>query len=427
MAEMFGKRRDLREAARENLREYIVTYVFLALSVVFVIVSGRPLNDIFSQIIGRLSRNLFIVLALIIPIIAGMGINFAITIGAMAAQIGLMLAINWELEGVTGLLAAAGITLPLAAFFGFLIGSLLNKMKGQETIGSLILGYFANGAYQLLFLFIFGSIIPLSDKVTIIGASGVANTLNMMGGGLYMAVDKIWSLPFTTALYGVSALIGLAALVLFALKKIPLKRLLMLAVPAVLLSLAVLLVPAVNQVVRGTDVPMVTLLLVGVLCVFNIIIMRTRLGQKFRAVGQSRAVANASGINVNRTRVIAIMLSTVLAGWGQIIFIQNLGTLQTYSAHEMVGLYAGAAILVGGASLNRATNTQAIVGTLLFHILFTVSQDAGKNLFGNPNIGEFFRVFIAYGVIAVALVMHTWRGNAIRKKNSLLAYTDSNR
>ncbi len=408
-------------AAKDNLREYIVTYVFLALSIVFVIFSGRPLNDIFSQLMGRMTRNLFIVLALIIPIIAGMGINFAITIGAMAAQVGLMLAINWELSGVGGLLVAAAITLPLAMFFGFLIGSLLNKMKGQETIGSLILGYFANGAYQLLFLFIFGKIIPLSDKVTIIGATGVANTLNMMGGGLYLAVDKLWSLPFTTALYGVSAVIIVIALILFALKKMSLKRLITLVGTALALSLIVLLVPSVHNIVKGTTVPMVTFFLVGLLCVFNIVIMRTRLGQKFRAVGQSRTVANAAGINVNRTRVIAIMISTVLAGWGQILFIQNLGTLQTYAAHEMVGLYAGAAILVGGASLNRATNTQAIVGTLLFHILFTVSQDAGKNLFGNANIGEFFRVFIAYGVIAVALVMHTWRSNASKKQIRLQA------
>ncbi|NLO16388.1 MAG: ABC transporter permease [Clostridiales bacterium] len=359
---------------------------------------------------GRMSRNLFIVLALIIPIIAGMGINFAITIGAMAAQVGMMLAINWQLEGMTGLLAAAGITLPLAALFGFLIGSLLNKMKGQETIGSLILGYFANGAYQLLFLFIFGKIIPLSDRVTIIGATGVANTLNMMGGGMYMALDSLISIPFTTALYGVSALITAAAIILYVLKKMSLKQLSILVGSSVFFSLLVLLVPSVHQIVKGTSVPLVTFLLVAVLCVFNVIIMRTRLGQKFRAVGQSRSVANASGINVNRTRVIAIMISTVLAGWGQIIFIQNLGTLQTYAAHEMVGLYAGAAILVGGASLNRATNTQAIVGCLLFHLLFTVSQDAGKTLFGDANIGEFFRVFVAYGVIAVALVMYAWKG-----------------
>ena len=51
----------------------------------------------------------------------------------------------------------SGLTVPIAAFFGYLIGKLLNKMKGQEMIGGLILGYFANGLYQLLFLFIDGN------------------------------------------------------------------------------------------------------------------------------------------------------------------------------------------------------------------------------------------------------------------------------
>ena len=235
-----------------------------------------------------------------------------------------------------------------------------------------------------------------------------------------MGLDKLWQLPFSTALYGLSGLIVLVAGLLYAKKRISLKRVIVLIAVPVVLSFLVLLVPGIQAIVRGTRVPMVPFLLVALLCVFNVIIMRTRLGQKFRAVGQSRAVANASGINVNRVRIIAIMISTVLAGWGQIIYIQNLGTLQTYSAHEMMGLFAGASILVGGASLNRATNTQAIVGTLLFHILFTVSQDAGRTLLGNPNVGEYFRVFLAYGVIAVALVMHTWRSNVSRSKKSTL-------
>jgi simple sugar transport system permease protein len=293
-------------------------------------------------------------------------------------------------------------------------------MKGQETIGSLILGYFANGAYQLLFLFIFGKVIPLSDKVTIIGASGVANTLNLAGGGLYMALDRAWQVPFPEATLGVAAIVAFASAALYLRGKMSLRKFVLLAGVSAVFAALVTLVGPVKDVVRGTRVPVVTFLLVGVLCAFNVVIMRTRLGQKFRAVGQSRTVANASGIAVNRVRVIAIMISTVLAGWGQIIFIQNLGTLQTYAAHEMVGLYAGASILVGGASLNRATNTQALVGTVLFHILFAVSQDAGTALLGNPNVGEFFRVFLAYGVIAVALVMHTWRGLAARKKQSPL-------
>ena len=88
-----------------------------------------------------------------------MGINFAITIGAMAAQIACLLVLEWAVPGIGGLGLAALITVPLGALFGFLIGKILNKMKGQEMIGGLILGYFANGLYQLLFLFIFGNLI----------------------------------------------------------------------------------------------------------------------------------------------------------------------------------------------------------------------------------------------------------------------------
>ena len=197
-----------------HVSKYAVTYLFIALSTLFIVVSGLDINYVASQLLLRLNRNAFIVLALIIPIIAGMGINFAITIGAMAAQIGLLLTINWGVSGVPGILLAAAITLPLGAFFGFLIGKLLNKMKGQETIGSLILGYFANGAYQLLFLFIFGTIIPLNSNVTIVGASGVQNTLNLTGQvGLYTAVDGIAHIPFLTALYVFAAVLAALAVV----------------------------------------------------------------------------------------------------------------------------------------------------------------------------------------------------------------------
>ena len=400
-----------------HLKTYAVTYLFIALSVFFIIVSGLDMNYVSSQLLLRLNRNAFIVLALIIPIVAGMGINFAITIGAMAAQIGLLLTISWGVTGVPGILLAAAITLPLASLFGFLIGKLLNRMKGQETIGSLILGYFANGAYQLLFLFIFGNFIPLSNKVTIVGATGVQNTLNLTGSvGLYKAIDGILQVPFTTVVYLLAGLAAALALVQFARKALSAKKLaILLGVAAVLVLL--LQIPAVGNVFSGAEgrqpirVPVITWVLIGCLCLFNLLLMRTRLGQKFRAVGQSQTVANAAGINVDRTRIIAIMISTVLAGWGQILFMQSdgIGTFQTYAAHEQVGLYAGAAILVGGASIDRATNFQALIGTFLFHSLFITAQSAASNLFGDSAVGEYFRAFLSYGVIAIALVIYAWR------------------
>ena len=408
----------------EHIKRYAVTYLFIALSIFFIVVSGLDMNYVCSQLLLRLNRNAFIVLALIIPIIAGMGINFAITIGAMAAQIGLLLVLNWNITGVKGVLVAAAITLPLGLLFGFLIGKLLNKMKGQETIGSMILGYFANGAYQLLFLFIFGNIIPLNSNVTIVGAKGVQNTLNLTGdAGLYKAIDGIWAIPFLTAVYILCGVLVIYAIIMFAKKDFSGKKLVVYVILSALLAGAASL-PVVRDIFSGANggrkitIPIVTWLLVLLLCLFNTMIVRTRLGQKFRAVGQNRVVANASGINVDRTRLIAIMISTVLAGWGQIIFMQSegIGTFQTYAAHEQVGLYAGAAILVGGASIDRATNIQALLGTFLFHSLFITAQSAASNLFGDSVIGEYFRAFLSYGVIAVALVIYAWRGTKNVKK-----------
>lgn len=399
------------------LRANAVTIMFIVLCVVCLVFSGQTVPYVLYELFGRLSRNAFIVLALILPIVAGMGINFAVTIGAMAAQISALWVIEWGISGLGGFLLAMLMTVPIAAFFGYLIGNLLNKMKGQEMIGGLILGYFANGLYQLLFLFIFGNLIPLKAPGLVIkGSTGVANTIDLSTDrGFKYALDGLWRVSFGTGLYILCGVLAVVAIVNFLLKKNDLKKTLI-TVGCCVALVVVYQIPAISALFAMVQIPMVTFLLVGLLCLFNNALMKTRLGQQFRAVGQNRTVANVSGINVDRVRVIAIMISTVLAGWGQLIFVQNMGSFQTYGAHEQVGLYAGAAILVGGASIRKATNAQALLGCVLFHLLFIVAPSAGKNLFGDAAIGEYFRVFISYGVIALALVMHAWSGIQSKKK-----------
>ena len=399
------------------LRANAVTIMFIVLCVVCLVFSGQTVPYVLYELFGRLSRNAFIVLALILPIVAGMGINFAVTIGAMAAQISALWVIEWGISGLGGFLLAMLMTVPIAAFFGYLIGNLLNKMKGQEMIGGLILGYFANGLYQLLFLFIFGNLIPLNAPGLVIkGSTGVANTIDLSTDrGFKYALDGLWRVSFGTGLYILCGVLAVVAIVNFLLKKNDLKKTLI-TVGCCVALVVVYQIPAISALFAMVQIPMITFLLVGLLCLFNNALMKTRLGQQFRAVGQNRTVANVSGINVDRVRVIAIMISTVLAGWGQLIFVQNMGSFQTYGAHEQVGLYAGAAILVGGASIRKATNAQALLGCVLFHLLFIVAPSAGKNLFGDAAIGEYFRVFISYGVIALALVMHAWSGIQSKKK-----------
>ena len=391
--------------------------MFVVLCIIGLICSGQTVSYVMYELFGRLSRNAFIVLALIIPIVAGMGINFAITIGAMAAQIAALWVIEWGISGLTGFLVAMLMTMPIAAFFGYLIGKLMNKMKGQEMIGGLILGYFANGLYQLLFLFIFGNLIPLKAPGLVIkGSTGVANTIDLSTDrGFKYALDGLLRVSFSTAVLVICGIMAVGALVMFAMKKMEKKKAFTYAGICVG-AIAMVQLPVVKNLFSMVSVPMVTFFVVGLLCIFNNALMKTKIGQQFRAVGQNRTVANASGINVDRVRVIAIVISTVLAGWGQLIFVQNMGAFQTYGAHEQVGLYAGAAILVGGASIKKATNGQALLGCILFHLLFIVAPSAGKNLFGDAAIGEYFRVFISYGVIALALVMYAW-GDYKKKKS----------
>ena len=202
------------------LRANAVTIMFVVLCIICLIFSGQTVPYVMYELFGRLSRNAFIVLALILPIIAGMGINFAITIGAMAAQISALWVIEWGVSGLGGFLLAAAMTVPIAGIFGYLIGNLLNKMKGQEMIGGLILGYFANGLYQLLFLFIFGNLIPLKAPGLVIkGSTGVANTIDLSTErGFKYALDGLWKVPFGTGLYVFCAIFVAYAIVKFLLK-----------------------------------------------------------------------------------------------------------------------------------------------------------------------------------------------------------------
>ena len=461
-----------------------VVILFLLLCVGATAASKQPLTFVIPELFTRIARNAFIVLALIIPVITGLGLNFGIVVGAMAAQIALFLTTYWGFTGVGGFFITVALATPIALVFGFLVGKLFNLVKGNEMIAGLILGYFADGIYQLIFLFVFGGVIAMNNPTLMIATGvGVKNTIDLKDTVKY-ALDTIPMLTvleigfylviagllFTTIHKRIkkqavnwkdTALKAAAAVFVYALTFIgPVEQFLssdrLLLLSAVELGcLSVVLwqlfqivrhkmtkhtgagsfgkrdtfdirralvfivlagavygltyIPALFNVLIAVQLPVMTYICIGVLCVFNNLLMRTRLGQNMRAVGQNRAVANSAGIDVDKTRIIAMLFSTVLASWGQLIYLQNIGTMSTYGAHTQVGQFAIAALLVGGGSVQMATNKNALLGIVLFHTLFIVSPLAGKELFGDPVIGEYFRVFVSYGVIAMALAMHAWK------------------
>ena len=234
-------------------------------------------------------------------------------------------------------------------------GIVLNKARGREMVTAFILAFFMNGVYQLVVLYLFGSVVPISNTDLVLSRGyGIRNVTNLEG--MRNSLDNL--IPFTLG---------------------------------------------------GVGIPLATFILIGLLCLFIVWFRKTKLGQDMRATGEDLAVARSAGIRVLPTRILAIIISTVLAAYGQIIFLQTVGTMNTYNSHEQVGVFAIAAILVGGATVSKASITNVFVGIILFHLMFIVSPTAGKVLFGDAQVGEYFRVFISYGVIALALVLHAWR------------------
>lgn len=344
---------------KKNLRllliDNAVVVVFVVLIAAAIPVSGMPLEYLIQEILSRLGRNSFLVLSLLLPIMAGMGLNFGMVLGAMAGQIGLILISSWNVIGIPGLVLASIVATPIAVLLGYVCGLVLNRAKGREMVTGYILGFFINGLYQLLVLYAMGSLIPIRNPELLLSRGyGIRNVVNLLG--VRQVLDKL----------------------------IPLK-------------------------LGPIFVPVATYLVIGLLCLFIVWFRKTKLGQDMRAVGQDRGVALSAGIPVERTRILAIVISTLFACYGQIIFLQNLGTLNTYNSHEQVGMFSIAALLIGGASVARASIPNVIVGVILFHLMFIVSPMAGKNLIGSAQLGEFFRQFISYGVIALSLVLFAWK------------------
>ena len=200
-----------------------------------------------------------------------------------------------------GVLLAAIISVPISILLGIMSGMILNRAKGREMITSMILGFFINGVYQLVVLYGMGKVIPITNnKLVLSRGYGIRNAIDLKD--VRKVLDSVFSLK-----------IG-------------------------------------------------EILIVAALAWFTVWFRKTKLGQDMKAIGQDMEVSKTAGIDVERTRIIAIVISTVLAGFGQIIYLQNIGTMNTYNSHEQIGMFSIAALLVGGANASKASIVNAISG-----------------------------------------------------------------
>ena len=130
--------------------------------------------------------------------------------------------------------------------------------------------------------------------------------------------------------------------------------------------------------------------------------MRSRTGLAMTICGANPRFAQASGLNVNRYRLIGVVVSSAMGAVGIIIYSQSYGFIQLYQAPLYMALYSVSAILIGGASLNRATIGQALIGTFLFNSLLVVTPAVANRII-ESEIAEIMRLIISNGIILYAL------------------------
>ena len=231
------------------LRRNIVPIVFLIICTIGFHYARIMWVFFASDLVTLLARNSFLVISLIIPVLAGMGLNFGIVLGAMAGQFAALVTYCFQLKGMFGFFMACLISVPFAVLFGWLTGMLFNRAKGKEMITGLILGFFANGLYQLVCLVLIGWVIPVADKSILLPSGvGLVNTIELKIW--QYSLDKFWVL------------------------RIPKADL-----------------PWFLSWMCNINIPILTLIIFGLLCLTFILLFRTKLGQNFRAFGQNRPIA----------------------------------------------------------------------------------------------------------------------------------------
>ena len=359
-------KKNLLGQSSDFLQNNLVPIMFIIICTICYPLAGFSPSYLLNEIVTRMGRNIFLILSLLIPIMAGMGLNFGMTLGAMAGQIALIFVTDWQIWGIPGVVLAMLLSIPFSVLLGMMCGKLMNMAKGREMILGYMMNYFVGGLYQLVVLFIMGPIIPIKHaSIRLPRGYGIRTTVNLTS--LRQCLDNEFAILY-----------------------------------------------------KGVKIPVLTFIIIGALCLFILWFRRTKLGQDMRAVGQDMEVARAAGIKVERTRIIAIIMSTVFAGFGQIIYLQNIGNFPTCTAHTQIGMFCIAALLVGGASVEKASIGNVFLGVILFHTMFIMAPRAGAAITGDAMIGEYFRVFVSYGVITLALIMYETKKRRARSQGGQL-------
>lgn len=321
----------------------LIILIFLISTYIIAPFVGIPITIALSDTIIRFGMNAILVLSLMPMIESGAGLNFGMPLGIEAGLLGALLSIELGFSGFTGFILAILIAIIFGFIFGWAYGAILNKVKGGEMMIATYIGF-----SSVAFMCIMWIILPFRkpDMIWAYGGSGLRTTIS---------VETYWKGVLNNIFGKISQAIPIGEIIFF-------------------------------------------LILAFLMWLF----FRTRSGLSMSAVGKNEKFAQATGINADKSRKQSVIISTVIAAIGIIVYQQSFGFIQLYLAPFNMAFPAIAAILIGGASVNRVTIWHVMIGTFLFQGILTMTPTVVNALI-KTDMSETIRIIVSNGMILYAL------------------------
>lgn len=331
-----------------GLPRLIITLFLVALFIIAPF-AGISVTASITDVLGRFGQNAIMVLAMVPMIHSGCGLNFGLPLGIISGLLGATLAIETGIHGPISFILAILYSTPFAIILGWGYGKLLNRVKGGEMMIATYVGFSSVAFMSIMWL-----ILPYSSPTMVWGYTGQGLRTTISTEGFYYHI-----LRDTLSINIGHLSISLAEILFFAF--------------------------------------------------FAFIIwafLHTKTGTAMTAVGSNPVFARASGINIDRQRTLSVIMSTWLGALGILCYQQGYGFVQLYQGPMYMAMPAVSAILIGGASVNKANITNVIIGTILYQGIVSMTPSVMNSLI-HTDMSEVLRIIVSNGMILYALTRKT--------------------
>ena len=331
-----------------GLPRLIITLFLVALFIIAPF-AGISVTASITDVLGRFGQNAIMVLAMVPMIHSGCGLNFGLPLGIISGLLGATLAIETGIHGPISFILAILYSTPFAIILGWGYGKLLNRVKGGEMMIATYVGFSSVAFISIMWL-----ILPYSSPTMVWGYTGQGLRTTISTEGFYYHI-----LRDTLSINIGHLSISLAEILFFAF--------------------------------------------------FAFIIwafLHTKTGTAMTAVGSNPVFARASGINIDRQRTLSVIMSTWLGALGILCYQQGYGFVQLYQGPMYMAMPAVSAILIGGASVNKANITNVIIGTILYQGIVSMTPSVMNSLI-HTDMSEVLRIIVSNGMILYALTRKT--------------------